>query len=45
MIFRIAERSIIDLFENSVWALFVDPHFAEKGIRKELHGLMLDWDF
>lgn len=37
--------SIIDLLENSVWALFVDPDFAEKGIGKHLHKLMLDWYF
>jgi len=37
--------SIIDLLEKSVWALFVDPDYAEKGIGKELHRLMLDWYF
>lgn len=37
--------SIIDLLEKSVWALFVDPEFAEKGIGKELHRLMIDWYF
>jgi len=37
--------SIIDLREKSVWALFVDPEFAEKGIGKELHRLMMDWYF
>lgn len=37
--------SIIDLLERSVWALFVDPEFAEKGIGKELHRLMMDWYF
>lgn len=37
--------SIIDLMERSVWALFVDPEFAEKGIGKELHRLMIDWYF
>lgn len=37
--------SIIDLLEKSVWALFVDPDFAEKGVGKELHRLMLDWYF
>lgn len=37
--------SIIDLLEKSVWALFVDPDFAEKGIGKELHRLMIDWYF
>jgi GNAT superfamily N-acetyltransferase len=37
--------SIVDLLEKSVWALFVDPEFAEKGIGKELHRLMIDWYF
>jgi len=37
--------SIIDLKDRSVWALFVNPEFAEKGIGKELHRLMLDWYF
>lgn len=37
--------SIVDLKERSVWALFVDPEFAEKGIGKELHRLMIDWYF
>jgi len=36
---------IVDLQERSVWALFVDPAFAEKGIGKELHTLMIDWYF
>lgn len=37
--------SIVDLQDNSVWALFVDPIHAEKGIGKELHRLMIDWYF
>ncbi|WP_316820433.1 GNAT family N-acetyltransferase [Pedobacter gandavensis] len=37
--------SIIDLLDKSVWALFVDPDFAEKGIGKELHRLMMNWYF
>ncbi|MES2829825.1 MAG: GNAT family N-acetyltransferase [Bacteroidota bacterium] len=37
--------SIVDLKEKSVWALFVDPEHAEKGIGKELHRLMIDWYF
>ncbi|WP_341841748.1 GNAT family N-acetyltransferase [Chitinophaga caseinilytica] len=37
--------SIVDLQENSVWALFVDPAYAEQGIGKELHRLMLEWYF
>lgn len=42
---RIVGFSIVDLLENSVWALFVDPKFAENGIGKELHRLMIDWYF
>lgn len=42
---QIVGFSIIDLMENSVWALFVDPDFAEKGVGKQLHKLMLDWYF
>jgi GNAT superfamily N-acetyltransferase len=37
--------SIADLADKSVWALFVRPDFAERGIGKELHRLMLDWYF
>jgi len=42
---QIVGFSIIDLLGKSVWALFVDPKFAEKGIGKELHRLMIDWYF
>lgn len=42
---RIVGFSIIDLRDKSVWALFVDPEFAEKGIGKELHRLMINWYF
>ena len=37
--------AIVDLQENNVWALFVTPAFAEKGIGKKLHSLMLNWYF
>lgn len=37
--------SIVDLQERSVWALFVAPDFAQKGIGKQLHKLMIDWYF
>jgi ribosomal protein S18 acetylase RimI-like enzyme len=37
--------SIIDLQVKSVWALFVDPAFAEMGIGKELHRIMMEWYF
>jgi GNAT superfamily N-acetyltransferase len=37
--------SIVDLKEKNVWALFVHPDFAAKGIGKTLHGMMLEWYF
>ncbi len=35
----------IDMKENNIWALFVTPEHAEKGIGKTLHKIMLDWYF
>ena len=35
----------VDLKENNIWALFVTPEYAEKGIGKTLHRMMLDWYF
>ncbi len=35
----------VDLKENNVWALFVTPEHAEKGIGRVLHKMMLDWYF
>jgi len=37
--------SIVDLQDNNVWALFLDPTLEGKGIGKKLHRLMLDWYF
>ena len=37
--------AIVDLQENNIWALFVTPTNAEKGIGKKLHSLMLNWYF
>ena len=37
--------AIADLQQNNIWALFVAPSFAEKGIGKKLHALMLSWYF
>ena len=37
--------AIADLQENNIWALFVLPVFAEKGIGKMLHSIMLEWYF
>jgi GNAT superfamily N-acetyltransferase len=41
----LAGFSIIDMQDNNVWALFVHPDFENKGIGKQLHGLMLQWYF
>ena len=37
--------SIVDLKENNIWALFLDPNFEKKGIGRKLHDIMLDWYF
>ena len=37
--------AIVDLREENVWALFVHPHYENKGIGKQLHDTMLDWYF
>lgn len=37
--------AIADLQENNIWALFVTPAFAEKGMGKKLHSIMLKWYF
>lgn len=37
--------AVVDLVDDNVWALFVDPIFEAKGIGKQLHKLMLDWYF
>jgi GNAT superfamily N-acetyltransferase len=42
---KVVGFSIVDLVENNIWALFVRPEFAQKGIGKQLHDLMLDWYF
>lgn len=42
---KIVGFSIVDLRENSIWALFVDPGYDQRGIGKELHQLMMDWYF
>ncbi|MFY1046199.1 GNAT family N-acetyltransferase [Chryseobacterium sp. GP-SGM7] len=42
---KITGFSIVDLKENNIWALFVDPDFEKKGIGKKLHDMMLDWYF
>lgn len=42
---KIAGFSIVDLKDNNIWALFVNPDFEKKGIGKKLHDIMLDWYF
>ncbi len=37
--------AIVDLRENSIWALFVKPEFEQKGIGRKLHSTMLAWYF
>jgi len=37
--------AVVDLKENNVWALFLDPKFEKKGIGQQLHKVMLDWYF
>ncbi len=37
--------SIVDLKENNIWALFLNPEFEKRGIGRKLHDLMLDWYF
>lgn len=42
---QIVGFSIVDLQENNIWALFIDPKFEQKGIGRQLHDIMLDWYF
>lgn len=42
---QVVAFSIVDLVENNIWALFVRPEFAQKGIGKQLHDVMLNWYF
>jgi GNAT superfamily N-acetyltransferase len=42
---RIVGFAIVDLQENNVWALFIQPGYEKKGIGKRLHDEMLDWYF
>ena len=37
--------AIVDLKGNNIWALFVHPHYEQKGIGKSLQRIMLDWYF
>jgi len=42
---QIVGFAIVDLMENNIWALFLDPKFEGKGIGQLLHKSMLDWYF
>ena len=42
---KIVGFSVADVKGNNIWALFVDPAYAGKGIGKRLHKEMLDWYF
>ena len=42
---KIVGFAIVDMRENNIWALFMDPNFEKKGIGKELHNLMIHWYF
>jgi pyridoxamine 5'-phosphate oxidase len=37
--------AIVDLVENSVWALFLRPDYEQKGIGSQLHRTMMHWYF
>ncbi len=37
--------AIVDLKENNIWALFLNPDFEKKGIGTKLQKIMLDWYF
>lgn len=41
----IAGFAVVDVKNRNIWALFVHPDHAEKGIGKRLHNLMMDWYF
>lgn len=42
---RIIGFSIVGLTQRNVWALFVHPDYAGKGIGKKLHDIMVHWYF
>ncbi|SFH06108.1 GNAT family N-acetyltransferase [Pedobacter insulae] len=42
---KIVGFSIVDLKENNIWALFVDPNYDKRGIGRQLHDVMLNWYF
>lgn len=42
---KVVGFSIVDLTENNIWALFMDPEFEGRGMGRQLHDTMLDWYF
>lgn len=42
---RIVGFAYVDMKENNIWALFVQPEYSGKQIGKVLHKMMLDWYF
>jgi len=42
---KVVGFSIVDLQDNNIWALFLDPEFERQGIGRKLHDMMLDWYF
>lgn len=42
---QIVGFAVVDKVENNIWALFVAPRYADQGIGKQLHNMMLNWYF
>ena len=42
---KIVGFAIVDIIENSVWALFVRPEYEGRGIGFRLHNTMMSWYF
>jgi GNAT superfamily N-acetyltransferase len=42
---KVVGFSVVDMKDNNIWALFIEPKFEKKGIGRKLHNMMLDWYF
>lgn len=42
---KVVGFAIVDMKENNVWALFVDPAYEKRGIGRILHDEMMNWYF
>lgn len=42
---QIVGFSIVDMQDNNIWALFLQPAFEKQGIGRQLHDIMLNWYF